>query len=218
MNIITIPGLPIPNMIFFPHTVVSVQISHPIHKKTVEHCIANDLPLAIFPTTTTETSIYCGIGNPNILEEQNGSGEQLVIIKGIGKVHLLNTIQHLPFPMFNAELVYDIDEKQVFDNCKISRLKDILNKWIVRNIPDSVERQNFIDQIKTVHHITDYVSTFLIHDLELKNMLLQNDSLAQRIQTLNALLKDSNPFYEDYYVTNALKTYWNDLQKAQSDH
>lgn len=212
----TIPILPIPEVVFFPHTVLPIHIEEPIYVKMVKKCVEENGHMGVCLAEPTQSypgvkvkyvpKKICSIGKPVILEEYPEGGVR-IIVKGVVKVRLTNVIQNLPYAIFEAEEISDIKENRVYNQGKIERLNEILSTWLDQNIPDSVERESFKKNLETVHHITDYICMLLIQDPTVKQLLLENHSLYERIQLINSLLKESDPFQEDLLVAQALKNF-----------
>ena len=74
-------------------------------------------------------------------------------------------------------------------------------------VSDQKERDNFFKNLKSVHHIVDYISMFLIQDPQIRQMLLETTSLFERIKTLNLLLQGEAPFSENGHAAEVMKNY-----------
>jgi hypothetical protein len=90
---------------------------------------------------------------------------------------------------------------------KVERLKGLLDDWVLETISDSVERKHFQDKINSIREVIDYISMFLIKDHEMRQLLLENTSLNERIQMLDTLFKGPAPYIEDIAVTRAIKSF-----------
>ena len=214
MTKLSVPVLAIPNVVFFPHASLPIYIVDPIYVRMVRECVSNDQLMAITmmsvngsPFSSVQQHFQvCSVGKPIILEEMSDGGIK-ALIKGVERVKLLTPQQHLPYLICNAEVYYDQLESEVVIGSSVERLKKILNDWLVENIPSSVERQVFTQSLISVYHVVDYVSMFLIQDTEIRQLLLENTSIYERIQMLNSLLKESKPFSEDPTVVSAIKNF-----------
>lgn len=214
MTKLKVPVLPIPNVVFFPHASLPIYIVDPIYVRMVRECVANDQHLAITMVNGQSSAFLpgqqhsqiCSIGKPIILEELEGGGIK-ALIKGVQRVKLQAPKQHLPYLICDAEAYYDQLEDCAVISSSIERLKKILNSWLTENISSSVDRQVFTQSLISVYHVVDYVSMFLIQDPEIRQLLLENTSIYERIQMLNSLLKESRPFSEDPTVVSAIKNF-----------
>ncbi|MDD0851477.1 LON peptidase substrate-binding domain-containing protein [Halobacteriovorax sp. GB3] len=209
-----IPILPIPNVVFFPNTSLPLFVVEPLYVQLIYDCIENNTPLGIamadtdtfYNTGRLKPKNICGIGKPIILEELD-DGSLKILIRGVGRVQLMHQEQHLPYPVYSVERYYDRSNVASSQSRHIARLKTILDEWLHQNIPDSIEREAFLRTLSSIYHVVDYICMFLIQDKELRQLLLENDSLNERIYMLDILLRDENPFNEDLIVVSAIKEF-----------
>lgn len=214
MNEIRIPVLPIPNVVFYPHTSLPLFVIEPVYVQLIKDCIENDLPLGIaqganagpFSNVYIVPQMICGIGRPIILD-QSEDGTLKVLIKGTGRVKLSRIEQNLPYSIYTANMIFDRIEVFSYADAKIEKLRNILIEWLKKNVQNSIERDSFIGGLHSVHHVIDYLCMFLIHDQEIKQLLLENDSLSERILMLDAVLNTKAPFSENILVNNAIKNF-----------
>lgn len=71
------------------------------------------------------------------------------------------------------------------------------------------QREAFFEKIKTVHHIIDYISMFLIQDRDLKQIILETEAVADRIRLLDMLLlhDEEDEITESRYYGDILKRF-----------
>lgn len=211
MKTIKVPVLPIFNVVFFPHTAVPLQLVNPVGIQMIKDCIEANSPLALSLTYNSKSESVspvqktCGVGIPIILEEKRNFLKVLVV--GMSKVKLIKPIKTAPYPVYEAEIFTDSTETFSLKINEIDRLKKILNSWLVVAVSDQKERDNFFKNLKSVHHIVDYISMFLIQDPQIRQMLLETTSLFERIKTLNLLLQGEAPFSENGHAADVMKSY-----------
>ncbi len=216
MNLNKVAVLPIPNLVFFPGTSLPLYVVEPVFIRMIKECVEENMLVGI---SMAEPLVYifghkrptpkniCGIGKPIILEELY-DGTLRVLIKGFGKVRLGAVEQNLPYLIYNCEEYPDIkDTYGLVSDSKIERLKALLDNWILETISDSVERKIFQEKINSATEVMDYISMFLIKDEEMRQLLLENTSLNERIQMLDTLLKGHAPYFEDISATHAIKSF-----------
>jgi len=213
MKNLKVTVIPIPQVVFFPHTSIPIYVVDGQLVDTIEEIVAKNQLVAVTRAKTDQLHLndsfekICSVGKPVILEKLMDGGLK-ILVKGNSKAKLTQAIQHLPFPIFEAEFLEDrVDGTRDYLDEKVERLKTILNSWFVENIPDSDERKAFEMTLLSTQHYIDYIATFLIKDLEIKQMLLENDSLYERIQILDSLLPESCPFSQNETVVRALKDF-----------
>lgn len=216
MKLRKVAVLPIPDLVFFPGTSLPLYIVEPVFIKMIRECVQNNMLVGV---SMAEPLVYiyghrrpapkniCGIGKPIILEELY-DGTLKVLIKGFGRVKLGQVQQNLPYLIYECEEYSDIqDERGFVSDSKVERLKGLLDQWMLETISDSMERENFQENISSIHQVIDYICMFLIQDHEMRQLLLENTSLTERIQMLDTLLKGPTPFLEDMTAVQAIKNY-----------
>lgn len=217
MKRFSLPILPLPELVFFPYTSIPMLIVEPSYIKMVKDCLMTDQSIGIALAGTTHghgnSSKYspqrvATMGKPILLEECE-DGTLKILIRGESRIELLRIQQNIPYLVYQVRKLPDIKEEHQFhsETPKIERLKDILFHWLDDTIQDSVEREVFIDSLESLHHIIDYLSMFLVQDLSMRQLLLENCSLYQRIQVLGPLLRGNYPDCEDELVLNAIKEF-----------
>ncbi len=207
--------LPIPNVVFFPHASLPIFVVDQVYLRMIKDCIDKGELLVV--TMAEHHGVYKSFneyghkkvgsaGKPIILEELP-DGTIKVLIKGVCRVSLGTVIQNLPYLVCEAEELHDIIESEVLIGPKVERLREILNSWLTENIPDSVEREIFSQSLISIYHIIDYVCMFLIRDRDIRQLLLENTSLYERIQMLDTLLQEPHPYIENPSAVSAIKSY-----------
>ena len=220
--------LPVPEVVFYPSTVLPIYIMEPAYIKMVQEAVINNEMIGIAlaepmaPNRKGQKTKYspkniCSIGIPVIVEPFN-EGTLKILIKGVKKVKLLSIHQNLPFLIFEAEDSIDRPQSTIMNGGEVERLRNILDLWLEENISDTTERESFQDNLKTLAHIVDYMCMFLIQDVSMRQKLLENNCLVERVRILNLLLKDSNPFEEDLLTVDAFKNFENLELTAKLQH
>ena len=214
-----IPVLPVPNIVFFPNTALPLYIEEPSYIKLVRDCVESQGVMAISlaqPVAISKKhnqflnrvqyrpSYICGVGKPMIIEEF-GEKAIKVLIKGTGKIELLNLTQNLPYPAFEAKYIEEKGLASGFSNNLVERINSILREWININVGDSLEREAFFKGLTSVDHILDYVCMLLIQDRDIRQFMLETNSLYEKIHIINLLLTDASPLRENKTMVKALK-------------
>lgn len=204
--------LPIPDMVLHPCTMAPIYVIEPSYIEMIKNCVEKKVALGVVIANPTTEHTVCTLTAPTILEEKN-NGEISVLLQGVGRAKLEKLVQHLPWPVFEASSYEDRPETMLYDTEQVDRLSKILNGWLYTQIDETEERERFLATIKTVDHIIDYICMLILKDIEMREVVLASDSLAERIKMLNLLLKDENPYEEDDVVLKVLKKY-DHLQKT----
>ena len=214
---LNLPILPLPNIVFFPHTVLTMIVVEPSYIKMIRDCINCDGSLVISmaePIGSAEDGQHytpqaiATMGKPMMLEELE-DGSIKVLISGQQRVELLAIEQNLPYLIYKVRLLPDVKETKLMEleGPQIERLRNLLHAWIDDSIDDSLERETFLESLDSLHHLIDYVSMYLVSDRSMKQIVLENMSLHDRIQQLYSLLRGVYPDCEDSLVAMAMKDY-----------
>ncbi len=209
-----VPVVTLSNVVFFPNTSLPLYVVDPIYEQLIKDAIADGSPVAVSLNADEhsmegefqEPSEICGIGTPLILERME-DGVLKVLMKGIGKIRLIELEYESPYPVYWSEVLIDDTEDTRWVITKIERLKLILINWLTENVTNQTEREQFISTMKSDKHIIDYVTTFLVKDKQIRQLLLENSSFVERVHLLNALIKDNLPIQEDLLVSDAMKDF-----------
>ncbi|MEC7277645.1 MAG: LON peptidase substrate-binding domain-containing protein [Bdellovibrionota bacterium] len=217
MEIYHIPILPLPNIVFFPHTVIPMLISEPSYIRMIKDVLASDGFLGISmaePREDVEGSLLYSpsriatMGKPILLEELE-DGSLKILVEGRQRIELMHAEQNIPYLVYRVITLPDTKSTVplTFDSSQVSRLKEILDKWVEDTIEDSLERKSFQESLKGIHPIIDYLSMFMVGDFEVRQLLLENTNLHERIQMLSTLLRGDYPDCEDNLVADAVKDF-----------
>ena len=148
------------------------------------------------------------MGRPLIIEEYE-DGSIKILVRGLSRVKLESVEQNLPHLIYRVSFLPDLATGGVhrIETGVIDRLRVVLEGWVEDTIPDSLERESFCDSITGLHPIVDYLCMFLIQDAHMRQILLENRYLHERIQIVNSLLPGMRPQHEDLYVLQAIKNF-----------
>ncbi|HLE11127.1 MAG: hypothetical protein A2504_16605 [Bdellovibrionales bacterium RIFOXYD12_FULL_39_22] len=196
----------IPDVVFFPNTVLPVDVTDPIYISMVLTSIENGMFLSVLPSPgQIKQGQICAIGRPILLNDSNKDRIRIAL-EGIGKVILNTPLQNIPYPIWEGHFLEEIGDGGILINSGIERLNRIFNKWINLSISNSLDRENFLKQINNINQIVDYISMFLIRDVELKLIFLKTNSIFEKINMLNLLIpNEESPHIEDPGIIRVLK-------------
>lgn len=210
-----IPIIPIPDIVFFPNTVIPIYIDEPVYIRMIKKRALEGKWVGISQATPigeiggvvrySPEPVY-SVGKPVILDE-NENGLK-VLIRGVARMRMIEVYQNLPYLIYRAQIVPDDQTRgQFLGGETVERLNNILDRWLLENIPDSVEREFFYENLGHLQNVVDYICIFIIQDVCTRQLLLENVSLHERIQILNSLLREDDPFSENPLVAHAVKEY-----------
>jgi ATP-dependent Lon protease len=206
MNKNTIPVLYLFENVFFPETIIPLILSDEPSKTLVREAFKNDLAIALFSTHEKAKGVATA-GKILILDEKKEEGKLTAVITGIERIKLLKITQHVPFPIFEFTHYQDFREPQILQPGALERLHFVFEKWINRHIQNINDREIFLREINTPRKLLFNISLFMIKDIELKLMLLESTSIADRLSLMNALLTGETPESEDLDMASAIKNF-----------
>ncbi len=212
-----IPILPIPNIVFFPNTSLPIVIAEPTYIRMVKECVKKNQYLGISmaePTgefehhTKYSPHVIGSIGKVIILNEFE-DGSLKILVRGHSRIRLNRVIQNIPYLIYNVSLLPDspMVKDAIIGDGKISRLKEILDQWTESAIPDSLERETFQNSLNGISHIVDYLCTFMISDRQVRQIMLENTSLPERVHILSSIFNEESPELDNPLIISALKDF-----------
>jgi Lon protease-like protein len=209
--------LPLPNIVLFPNTIIPMLIVEPSYIKMVKDCLMTEQSIGLSMAEPIDELAgalryfpqrIATMGKPILLEE-NEDGSIKILIRGEQRIELLSVEQNIPYLIYKVRMIPDRRDKSAltFESPHIERLKTILGNWVEDTIDDSLERETFMQTLGSLQHIIDYLAMFMVGDRHIRQLLLENRSLHERIQMLSTLLRGEYPECEDSLVVNAIKDF-----------
>lgn len=203
----TIVVVTIDQVVIFPETQVLVYVSDAKTVRVFKEHANNEEPLAVSMGNaryesagfTTPHSIGC-IVEAQILQT-NSNGSIYVIIKAKERIRLGSVVQNIPYLVYTYEMLPDhvSKEHKSFKNGEITNLKNKLLEWSHDVIEDSVERNLFNNHLSTLRKIVNYSCMNLVESPKLRQSLLENLSLFERVHILSVLLDEKSAEFHDEY-------------------
>lgn len=187
----------IDNVIVFPETEVLIYVSDKKTLSLIKESISKERPIAV--CATEELKKNTNQTNSNIIgclatvhmESTQSDGPIYALLKVQQRITLTKLVQNIPYVIYKYELLPDYhDHKaQTFSGNVIRELKTKLLNWSNHNITDSLERDYFDSKLTGLRVITNYACMYLISSAQLRQSLLENKSLFDRVHILNLLLQ-----------------------------
>lgn len=215
INKIKLCVLPLPQVVLYPTTSLPFLIIEPTYTAMIRKVMDEQGFIAVSwakPQRSWDGKLkysprmICTAGKAILIEELP-DGSMKLVIQGMFRVKLTQILQNLPYLVFEAYEVPDIEEHIEFPSHMIQRLKGIFDLWLIEMIHDSLERETFYQNITSLKHLTDHLCLYVVQDIETRQLLLETISLRERIFLLNGLLRNESPFCEDQIVKDALKNF-----------
>lgn len=221
MNEKILPILPIPDVVFFPHTSLPLYVEDKIYVRMILEAVEAGQEVVIslarptrpiFGNVNKQIRQYrpatiCSAGQPVILDNFNDKALK-VIVKGTQRVRLLGAKQLLPYPVFETINYPDahVISGTNLDNI-IHTVSSKLENWVEQNVRDSQERESFFKNLLSVNHMIDYSAMLMIRDTDIRQLILECDNLLERVFLVAKLLENKEPLKEDIQLSTALKKF-----------
>lgn len=207
-----VPTLYLFNNIFYPQTVIPLIITDKVSKAMLIDCYERSQPVALYYPHSRSKGI--GTLGKILLIEHNPDASLHVAVQGLSRIKLLSMEVQDPYPIYMTEEYSDLDElSQTLAGSPIERLHNVLKLWLNRHVHSSKERERFLKEISTPAKLINNICMFIIKDIELKQIFLENRSLVDRVRMMNALLKGETPETEDRHICEAIK----DFERLEAD-
>lgn len=191
---------PLINVTLFPRTTKPLNIFEPKYLEMIRDSVRSQRPVALgfiedasrvrdlLPGDDVDfVRAIAGYGNAQIIEER-ANGTILTFIHGQGKCRLGKVKKsETLYLVCEAEPV--LEKKSVDDSLQpqIQSLNKILARWITAHIPDATQRDLFLQNLSGPEEIIGAFSAYLIRDYDLQQMVLEFDSINEKIQFLHRL-------------------------------
>lgn len=208
------PTLYLFNNVFFPQTVIPLTVSDGVSKEVLLASYEQNQHILFYHPSMRQKRV--GTLGRVLLLEHNADGSTSVLVQGNIRVQLLTQEQHLPFPVFQVEDYFDIQEKQqVILDDTVERLHSILINWLETHITSNKERERFIREMNSPARLINNLCMLVIKDVDLKDIFMESTSLSDRIRLMDALLRGQSPEIEDTAMSEAIKQF--ERLEAQPD-
>ncbi len=199
------PTLYLFNNVFFPQTVIPLTVNDVTSKNVLMDCFEQGQHLAFYHPS--ERACKVGTVGRILVLEHNEDQSMTVLVQGIARVKLLTQEQHLPFPIFQVEDYFDIQDQSVILDDSIERLHTVLKSWLNRHITSNKERERFLKEMNSPARVINNLCLLILKDIELKEIFLSSVSLPERIRLMDALLRGKSPEVEDMAMSEAIKNF-----------
>ncbi len=199
------PTLYLFNNVFFPQTIIPLTLSDKTSIELLKTCHQKDQNIVLYHPSERERKVGT-LGRIISIEKQEDNSIT-ALVQGLIRVRLVAQEQHLPYPLYLCEDHYDLSDEVTFLDNSLERLQLVLESWLLRHVSSVKERDRFVKELNKPQKLINYLCMFIIKDNELKEILLENTSLAERIRLLDALLKGKSPDTEDQTMSLAIKNF-----------
>ncbi|MGB0453300.1 MAG: LON peptidase substrate-binding domain-containing protein [Bacteriovoracaceae bacterium] len=212
-----VPVITLPNVVFFPETVLPMTVQDNLCKQIIQDCLSNN-SLIIISKSRDESegasfkpyalpSDVCTAGQIQLINDDQEQGVLRIAVKGVCRVKLSHLVQNIPYPVYAVKPLPDEAKEQVFDGAHVYELRHLISKWLDVYVSDSLEREKFQNYLSDTEKLTNNISMLMVKDPMVKQILLENMALSDRISLLKSLFRDQELLEEDQTVVEAIKDY-----------
>jgi Lon protease-like protein len=218
-GLIELAVIPFENLVLFPSACVPLYIFDPIYIKLIEDCLKTSRHVALSlsdPINDQFGQAQGGVLRPRkitgygeiILLKEYPDQSKYILIRGLGKAELLQPAQTYPYLICKANALTNLQEDSIsLNTTRMTRLKTILEYWLTNNFPDEQQRELIKADLVSAECILDYLSTFLIQDREIKQILLENTNIQEKLDLVSLLFRSKDPVHEDRYTAEIIKSF-----------
>lgn len=195
---------PLVNVTLFPRTTKPLNIFEPRYLEMVRKAADQGTPVALGfiedPTQVAPVSpgekvpfvrVIAGYGTVQIVEERV-NGTLLVFLQGAGKCRL-GSVQRTDTSYLVCEAEPVVEDLTVLPGLEpmVQSLNKILARWITHHLQDPFQREMFVRNLSGPEEIVGAFASYLVRDYDLQQMVLEIDSLAEKIRFLHRLAESN---------------------------
>lgn len=176
---------PLTNSVLFKKVTLPYHIFEPRYRQMIKDSLAMQIPIAIVPfhSSNQYRGDICVAGLPHILSTYP-DGRMDIYITGSVKCRLTDFEAEDPYKIYYYKIMEeDMDIDDTFD-IELESLKTLLERWAIHFLPDPVQRDSFSNTLDDPELLVNYCSVFLVDDWNVKKLVMEADSLKEKIRIL----------------------------------
>ena len=189
------PIFALPKSHLFPGIYLPLHVFEDRYKQMLQYVEDNKTLLAVsyspeFKPGQFFPSRVCGAGPVQIIKKFE-SGESDILILGTERVKFSKFTQEVPFLIGECELLEtDSDMPDSTRKDLVNDIRQTLISWFFTQMDDSERPIHFFKNVTDLELLTHFVSNYFVNDPEQKQVILEDNSLESRAQTVWQVLKD----------------------------
>lgn len=196
-----LPLLPLLNVVFFPKIAAPITLTDPSYIAMIKDCVREQRAIAVTYAKPIEnpfgrTAYYphpiCTLAVATIVSEREG--ELSVLLQGVTRIEIGKMVANTPYAIFQAKISPAIDDFSLLE-AKLVPLWNLFSRWCDVMIRDELDRDMFRSYVSSPIHLIDYISGYMVNDVALKQILLECDSLSERVILLRTLFSQNDPLH-----------------------
>ena len=195
-----IPIFPLPNVVFFPHTLLPLHIFEPRYRQMLADCLAGEKRLAVVLLKPGWEADYSGrppvhtvAGAGEITRsKRRPDGRSDILLRGLGRILIEDELPSpKPYRVARASWLQDIYPAQGEESLapQTERLRQMcaqLLSTLPQPVPGLVELLTDRDRPGT---FVDRVSSLVVREMEVRQRLLELNDVQQRLTEVTSLVE-----------------------------
>ena len=185
-----LPIFPLPNVVFFPRTILPLHIFEPRYKQMVDDAMARDRYLSVALRTegeATEPPAICGLGQITDVERLPKNEKNIVVV-GLGRVQVLREVESEPYIRAEVEPLEETTPDADTHERIFTELRDAVRSWLFRMRTGNVRRLADFGRVRSVAEMCDFFGAYLLDDFGERQRLLEQLDVARRAERIIELV------------------------------
>ena len=194
-----IPIFPLPNVVFFPKTLLPLHIFEERYRKMVEDALSSSRRIGMALLKEGWDKDY--FGNPEVHKigcvgdiqhsEELDDGKYNIMLYGMSRVQIIKFVQETPYRIAQVKFLKDMkfDRDRFDEDHESSHFMRIVRKYLGEMGIKKIEE--YLDfRSQSFESIVNQVATVVDLSIHEKQSLLEKNSLQERFDELKKLLRD----------------------------
>lgn len=188
-----LPIFPLPNLVFFPHTLLPLHIFEPRYRKMTGDVIARSLPMAVVQIKEGATSdgspairSVAGVGRV-VKHKRLPDGRYYLVLQGLGRIRICEElVTDEPYRLVRAELLPDeVSPGAVHSVARLRSMLQVMTMSLSSSNPQlSAALSEMLSSAETPGELADSIGSALVADPEARQQLLETLAVEARLQTV----------------------------------
>ena len=177
---------PIEGVVFFPSLTLPLNIFEPRYILMVNDCLESGRPLAVTDLDPAPGAVV-GMGDVQLFEKRT-DGTLVILVRGTHRARITRIMQNQPYFRADVEQLEESSTLEQSNRFLLQRLRSGLDEWAAQTLPDAASRQAFLEGLEDPRRLVETYAHFKILDADIRQELLEADSLDARVELLRRVI------------------------------